>query len=548
MTTEESIQLKSRGYEKLLFPITKSELVKFKDGSTLDEKLNSIKVSTSWENIENKPLKFPPSEHNHDDLYLKKNDSISIEWRNVTNKPSTFTPSEHNHDTLYLKKSDNVNWNNIVNKPSSFVPASHNHDNVYLKKTDSISIGWSGITGKPAAFPPSEHNHDTLYLKKSDSIDWSKVTNRPSTFAPSSHTHSEYAASNHNHDSVYLKKNVISDTTTTTTNVWSATKVNQMLSSHTHSGYAASNHTHSGYAASNHTHSGYAASNHNHEGTYHPYGGNGSVKMWCDTLEAKTSFLPYSSSIRPPIGSSSHKFGQIYCGQINSDDSIYCGNFTSNGAGTIGDNLTVKGARVPIGSSYARLDCGGSTTHRVMADYSPDYAVRIMGSGYIDFVFDSSQVHQFRENGTKSGGSIELNGTTFGMSPIDSPQTLIEDILFDINVMEEGTIIKLDNIFKQAISTYAVFPSNGKCEITSKDYDSFSVKGFTGKVDFRIVGKRIGEEDSYFPQLVNFDATTDEERDMMDAERETTKLDLNLAKEAMLTADPGPINPEKLRY
>lgn len=45
MATEKEIQLKSRNFEELLFPITKSELVRFADGTTLDEKMGNVSIS-----------------------------------------------------------------------------------------------------------------------------------------------------------------------------------------------------------------------------------------------------------------------------------------------------------------------------------------------------------------------------------------------------------------------------------------------------------------------------------------------------------------------
>lgn len=106
--------------------------------------------------------------------------------------------------------------------------------------------------------------------------------------------------------------------------------------------------------------------------------------------------------------------------------------------------------------------------------------------------------HAFYDDGTKKGGSIEIDGTIFGMSPVDSPQTLIEDILFDVEVEETGTIVKLDSTYAKTISKYAVFPSNGKVEVVEKQNGYFKVSGYTGKVDFSVKGSRIDKEHEYF--------------------------------------------------
>lgn len=106
--------------------------------------------------------------------------------------------------------------------------------------------------------------------------------------------------------------------------------------------------------------------------------------------------------------------------------------------------------------------------------------------------------HAFYSDGSKNGGSIEIDGTIFGMSPVDSPQTLIEDILFDVEVEETGTIVKLDSTYAKTISRYAVFPSNGKVEVVEKKDGYFKVSGYTGKVDFSVKGSRIDKEHEYF--------------------------------------------------
>lgn len=41
--------------------------------------------TVSWENIQNKPLQFPPSPHGH-------------AWGEITGKPTAYNPSEHTHD------------------------------------------------------------------------------------------------------------------------------------------------------------------------------------------------------------------------------------------------------------------------------------------------------------------------------------------------------------------------------------------------------------------------------------------------------------------
>ncbi|MDD7793703.1 phage tail spike protein [Clostridium sp. 'White wine YQ'] len=99
--------------------------------------------------------------------------------------------------------------------------------------------------------------------------------------------------------------------------------------------------------------------------------------------------------------------------------------------------------------------------------------------------------HTFNSNGTKSGGSIEIDEINYGLSPIDSPKVLIEDVLFDVEVNEEGTLIELDERLTKALYQYAVFPSSGKVEVVEKNKKNFKVIGYSGRVDFKIIGTRI---------------------------------------------------------
>lgn len=142
-----------------------------------------------------------------------------------------------------------------------------------------------------------------------------------------------------------------------------------------------------------------------------------------------------------------------------------------------------------------------SGTFRFYISKSVDTGIRISPDGTVAFLISGTPKHVFNTNGTKAGGTIVVDGATLGMSPIDSPKTLLEDVLFDIDVEEQGTTVLLDSTFLRTISKYAVFCSNPSVVITFKDRTSFTVKGYTGKVDFRVIGYRIGYEEQYY-QLV----------------------------------------------
>lgn len=164
-----------------------------------------------------------------------------------------------------------------------------------------------------------------------------------------------------------------------------------------------------------------------------------------------------------------------------------------------------------IGSGNCRIDTSGGNIRLYTTPVgSSDSGIYIGTDGSLQVKVANVSKHIFYGSGTKSGGSIEIEGTTYGMSPVDSPQLLIEDVLFGVYV-DGRTEIKLDNIFAKSISRYAVFSSCGQVEIVEKGADYFIVDGYTGTVDFRVVGKRINEEHRYFEIMGGFTHGVEEE-------------------------------------
>ncbi|HBE8529013.1 TPA: tail fiber domain-containing protein [Clostridioides difficile] len=157
--------------------------------------------------------------------------------------------------------------------------------------------------------------------------------------------------------------------------------------------------------------------------------------------------------------------------------------------------------KIGVGSDgYTRMDLtrGSFRLYTSRDEREDDNGIVIWKRGAISFMINGEEKQQFSRSGSKTAGSIEINGTTFGMSPVDSPQFLIEDVLFNIEVEESGTTIKLNNIFVQSILNFAVFSSNANCEVIEKGKDYFRVVGYTGKCDFRVIGKRKGYEHTYY--------------------------------------------------
>ncbi|WP_346884306.1 phage tail spike protein [Clostridium sp. UBA4395] len=148
-------------------------------------------------------------------------------------------------------------------------------------------------------------------------------------------------------------------------------------------------------------------------------------------------------------------------------------------------------------ADQCRIDASSGTL-RMYISKTGDTGIRISPNGTVVFLVDGIAKHTFNPSGTKAGGTIVVDGANLGMSPIDSPKILLEDVLFNVDVQEQGTEVLLDSTFLKTISTYAVFCSNPRVTIVSKDRTSFYVQGYTGKVDFRVIGYRIGYEEQYY--------------------------------------------------
>jgi phage minor structural protein len=121
-------------------------------------------------------------------------------------------------------------------------------------------------------------------------------------------------------------------------------------------------------------------------------------------------------------------------------------------------------------------------------------------SSQIRFYMGGSPVHVFALDGTKSGGSVVVDGQNLGMSPIDSPQVLLEYIEFDVPLSEAGTKVYVDETYLKTVGNFAAFASNG--DIVEKGSNYFVIVGADGgTADVRIVGERVGYEGSFYADL-----------------------------------------------
>jgi hypothetical protein len=108
--------------------------------------------------------------------------------------------------------------------------------------------------------------------------------------------------------------------------------------------------------------------------------------------------------------------------------------------------------------------------------------------------------HFFKADGTKTGGSIVIDGENLGMSPVDSPRVLITDIITDIQLNPIGIKVSLESRFAKAISGYSLFHNNASVVVLEKGKDYFIVKG-EGIADFQVTGTRIGFEGKYWDDM-----------------------------------------------
>lgn len=119
-------------------------------------------------------------------------------------------------------------------------------------------------------------------------------------------------------------------------------------------------------------------------------------------------------------------------------------------------------------------------------------------TGQIVFYMGGAAKHAFNPDGSKSGGSIDIDGENLGMSPIDSPQVLIEYIDFAMPLDPLGTKVFLDDRYRKAVANFSVFPNNGK--VIEKGFDYYVIAG-EGVADCRIIGERVEYEQAFWADM-----------------------------------------------
>ncbi|MFL0489372.1 phage tail protein [Bacillus sp. 179-I 2A5 NHS] len=153
----------------------------------------------------------------------------------------------------------------------------------------------------------------------------------------------------------------------------------------------------------------------------------------------------------------------------------------------------VQSGTYNVGSGEKRIH---SYSDALGLEFSKANRILVRQDGSVNIFANGSLKHSFKPDGSKSGGSIEIDGENLGMSPIDSPQVLIEYIIFNQTVNEESTEIKIDEQFLKAVGgEYAVFPSSDVD--VEKKKNSIILRG-NKTVDIRLVGKRINYQEEFW--------------------------------------------------
>lgn len=149
-----------------------------------------------------------------------------------------------------------------------------------------------------------------------------------------------------------------------------------------------------------------------------------------------------------------------------------------------------------IALNGGKIDSSGGTMRWQRSD---SHYIAHLSDGRVFFYMNGAVKHSFNTDGTKSGGSIEVDGINLGMSPIDSPQILLEYVEFGIPLTLEGLKIYVDPMYLKTVAHFDVFPSRGEIVEVGEDY--FVIKGDGGSASCRIVGERIGYDGVFYDDM-----------------------------------------------
>ena len=155
-------------------------------------KINGISISELTKELSNKAN----IEHKHD-------------WNSIENIPEEFNPSEHNHDNIYLKNNSDINVNTINGHKiiNDFAGSNGVPILATIKKDSVMEVGkyidfhdtnnYSGdysvrlqVTGNTLEFKKSPNEKANISCGNITGVlNWNSLTNIPEEFNPSEHNH-----------------------------------------------------------------------------------------------------------------------------------------------------------------------------------------------------------------------------------------------------------------------------------------------------------------------------------------------------------------------
>jgi hypothetical protein len=184
-----------------------------------------------------------------------------------------------------------------------------------------------------------------------------------------------------------------------------------------------------------------------------------------------------------------HTTGDVYCYNLYATSRVKANTVISGTVQT--DRLQGKTSSevIYIGTGTCHFNVTGGF-FRISS--SNNYIV-LTPTGRVAIYVGGVAKHVFMEDGTKRGGSIVIDDVNYGMSPIDSPEVLISDLIRNVKMVKGLNIINLDDLTAKAIDGYSVFFENSNgLTVTEKNKNSFTVKADNDvTTDIYLIGNRI---------------------------------------------------------
>lgn len=136
-----------------------------------------------------------------------------------------------------------------------------------------------------------------------------------------------------------------------------------------------------------------------------------------------------------------------------------------------------------------------------------NYIYQHESNGQVEIYMGGRMVHAFKADGTKQGGSIDIDGELLGMSPVDSPQFLIEYVLFDAEATPGGTTHLLDDGFLKAVNGRYYVDAMGAGVTVSKGAGSITLFAEEPtKMDVKVGGERYDKVGAFWQRREDWQA------------------------------------------